>query len=268
MRVRDLGELTGDVLVFGGPYSNLQATRALIAAAQARGIPASNCICTGDVVAYGADAAATVAAVRGFGGPVLAGNCERQLAAGADDCGCGFAAGTVCDRLSAGWYAHADAQTGADDRAWMAGLPDLLAFRHAGRRVVALHGGATDVARFLWPTSPAAAFAAEFAAAEAAAGPVDLVIAGHCGLAFARDIGMRQWINAGAIGLPPHDGRPETRFAVLPGTGAGVTFHSLAYDHAAARAAMERAGLTQGYHRSLTRGIWPSEDVLPAELRR
>ena len=106
----------------------------------------------------------------------------------------------------------------------------------------------------------------EINALEQDIGPVDGVVAGHSGIAFHRKIGRHQWINAGAIGLPPHDGRPETRYAVLE--NGEVTIHRLRYDHQAARQAMEDAGLTQGYHEALTTGIWPSEDVLPPELRR
>lgn len=49
---RNSGEVTGEALVFGGPYSNLQAIEALIAEAAQRRVPAGSCICTGDVVAY------------------------------------------------------------------------------------------------------------------------------------------------------------------------------------------------------------------------
>ena len=264
--VQDLGVLSGEVMVFGGPYSNLQATQALIAQAAARGVPASHCICTGDVVAYCADAAETVTAIRDFGCPVVAGNCEKQLAAGSADCGCGFEEGTECELLSAGWYAYAKARITATDRDWMRGLPDIVTFRHDRRRVAVIHGGVTDVARFLWPTSEVAEFSEEVAEIEAAVGTCDQVIAGHAGLAFARDIDAVQWINAGVIGMPPHDGRPETRFTILSGSGA--VFHRLGYDHGAAFAAMQRAGLKQGYDRGLQSGFWPSEDVLPAALRR
>lgn len=266
MRIVDIGTLEGAVLVFGGPYSNLQATQALIEEARARGIPAERCICTGDVVAYCAQPAETVAALRDFGCWVVAGNCEQQLAAGALDCGCGFEAGTVCDRLSAGWYAHASAHVAAQDRAWMVGLPDLMTFAHQGRRYAALHGGATDVSRFLWPVSQDEAFAEEFTALEALCGPVDGVIAGHSGLPFLRMLGARRWINAGAIGMPPNEAAPQTRFAVLDETG--VRFHAMGYDHRAAAQAMKEAGLTQGYDAALSSGLWPSEDVLPPILRQ
>jgi len=61
MNVQGLGDLDTPVLLFGGPYSNLQATRALRAEATRLGIAPDHVICTGDVVAYCADSAATVA---------------------------------------------------------------------------------------------------------------------------------------------------------------------------------------------------------------
>ena len=65
--------------------------------------------------------------------PLIAGNCEENLAAGALDCGCGFAEGTACDLLSRAWYAHADRQVTKAHRAWMAGLPHRLMVRLPGQ---------------------------------------------------------------------------------------------------------------------------------------
>jgi len=83
----DLGELSGPVLVFGGPYSNLEAARAIRAEAARLGVPPARTICTGDVVAYCADPGATVALVRDWGIAVVMGNVEESLGAGAGDCG-------------------------------------------------------------------------------------------------------------------------------------------------------------------------------------
>ena len=101
----DLGRLDGPVLLFGGNYSNLQATDALIVEAAHRGIPPARVICTGDVVAYCAEPEETTQAIRDWGCHVIAGNCEEQLAAVAADCACGFEPGTECDTLAKGWYA-------------------------------------------------------------------------------------------------------------------------------------------------------------------
>lgn len=266
MRIVDLGVLEGPLLVFGGPYSNLQATEALLSEGARRGIAASQMICTGDVVAYCAAPAETVSRVRESGCVVVAGNCERQLAANAMDCGCGFEEGTACDLLSAGWYAHADREIGADDRAWMAGLPDLVVFTHEGKRWAVLHGGVSDISRFLWSVSQNIEFAEEIELVRRAVGDVDGILAGHSGIPFRRDVGGVDWVNAGVIGMPPHDGGTATRYVVLE--GGTVEFCTLAYDEMAAREAMETVGLRQGYHAALTSGIWPSEDVLPPVLRR
>lgn len=255
----------GPLLVFGGPYSNLQATQAILAEAARRGIPPQRVICTGDVVAYGADAAACCDLIMASGIWVIAGNCEENLAAGALDCGCGFEEGTVCDLLSRAWYAHAKRQVTAAHRAWMAGLPYRLMIRLPdGRSLAVLHGGARDISRFIFASAEHKDLADEIAATGC-----DGVIAGHCGIPFVRQVGPGVWINAGAIGMPADDGTPRIWFAVLtPGeTGLGVETLPLQYDHAAAAAAMRKAGLPEGYAAALGSGLWPSCDVLPPAER-
>ena len=266
MQVHDLGELDGPLLIFGGPYSNLQATQAVMVEAERRDIAPERMICTGDIVAYCAQPAETVAAIRGLGCPVVAGNCERQLAARAGDCGCGFEVGTLCDRLSAKWYAQAEAAISDEARDWMAALPDMITFTHHGRRHAVIHGGIRDISRFLWPVSHEDELIEEIEIIQSVVGDISCILAGHCGLAFAKRIGSVDWINAGAIGMPPHDGRSETAFATLEAGRA--TLHRLPYDHEGAQAAMRATGLTQGYHTALGTGYWPSEEVLPPALRR
>ena len=266
MDVQDLGHLDGPVLFFGGPYSNLPATEALIAEAQKRCIPANHMICTGDLVAYCANPAQTVAAIQDLGCAVVAGNCEKQLAANAMDCGCGFDEGSACDLLSAGWFAHADAAIGAGDRGWMQALPDVVTFTHRGARCAVLHGGVTDISRFLWSVSPEDAFQTEIESLQGHVGQVDLVVSGHSGIAFQRRVDGVRWVNAGVIGMPPNNGRPQTQYATME--NGQVQVHWLHYDHEKAAHAMADCGLTQGYDRALLTGYWPSEDVLPPSLRR
>jgi predicted phosphodiesterase len=257
----------GPLLVFGGPYSNLQAMRAVLAEAARRGIPAHRILCTGDIVAYGADAAACCDLAMASGILVLMGNCEENLAAGALDCGCGFEEGTACDLLSRAWYAHADRQVTAAHRAWMGACPRrMVVALPDGRRLAVLHGGAADISRFIFSSAEDAALAGEIAAAGC-----DGVIAGHCGIPFARSVGAGLWLNAGAVGMPANDGTPRAWFAVLTPQAASlrVEILPLAYDHAAAAAAMRAAGLPEGYAAALSTGLWPSIDVLPpAELAR
>lgn len=264
--VVDLGELNGPVLLFGGPYSNLRAMQALISVAERRGIPPERMICTGDVCAYAAEAERTAQTVRGLGCPVVAGNCEDSLGFNAADCGCGFEEGATCDRLSAEWFAHASQQISDETRLWMRGLPGRAVFSQAGNRYAVIHGGAEQVNAFIWPTDPAERKATEIAVLERELGPLDGVICGHSGIAFVERVGSCDWINAGAIGLPGHDGDVRTSYAVLD--AGEVALDRLTYDHAGAAAAMEQVGLTAGYQNTLRSGWWPSEDSFPPEMRR
>lgn len=265
MQIQELGTLEGDVVLFGGAYSNVHALAALLDQAREWGVATSQVICTGDLVAYCADPAETVALFRDTGCPTIAGNCEKQLAASEMDCGCGFEEGTTCDRLSAAWFAHADRNIGAQDRSWMAKLPDILTFTYAGRRYCVIHGGVTDISRFVWSVSPDEVFKEEMSALQRLIGQVDIVIAGHSGIPFIKPVDGTQWINAGAIGMPPHDGQSTTRFVRLHNGQPRI--HSLQYDTSRAVTNMVNAGLTQGYDIALETGYWPSEDVLPLQLR-
>ncbi len=262
MKVTDLGELTGKVVLFGGPYANLQATRALFK--EIADVPVCNRVCTGDLVAYCADPVATTECIRSQTGAIVAGNCEIQLANDADDCGCGFEEGSVCDLASQGWYPFARARMNAY-RDWFVELPKIVTFRHAEKRCAVIHGGISDIARFIWPSDSDTVFLEEIKLLEDIVGDIDIVVAGHCGLPFERRVGRYNWINAGVIGMPPHDGKADTRYAIL--SEDGVRFHTLIYDYSAASEAMRGEGLVNGYAQALINGLWPSEDVLPSELR-
>lgn len=268
MIIKDLGRLDDPVLLYGGPYSNLQATNALFAMADVLGIAPQRRICTGDVVAYCADPLATARRVLADGGVLVAGNCERQIAQGAADCGCGFDDGSTCDILSKGWYPHAlrALMNEADIRAAFAEAHDVALFTQNAKRFAVIHGGASDIARFLWSTSDEGEFKTEVALIEAEVGAIDAVVAGHSGIPFVRQIGRHTWINAGVIGMPANDGRQVTRFAILE--HAEPRIGVLTYEADVAAAAMIAAGLTQGYDVALTTGYWPSEDILPCDLRR
>lgn len=264
-RVKNLGELAGDVLVFGGAHSNLHATRALLGRADALGIARHRRIFTGDAVAYCGDPVQTVRALWGHC-ELVAGNCEKQLVAGADDCGCGFKDGSACAQMSVAWFRFARKSLGAAELSHMADCADIIVFSAYGLRYAVIHGGATDISRYLWPSSPDAEFASEIAAITDQVGRIDAVVAGHCGVAFERHVAGVRWINPGAIGMPPNDGRRQTRYMLL--TERGARIERLDYDVHGAMTAMQSAGLVQGYDQALKTGIWPSQDILPKQMRR
>lgn len=100
----DLGSMDGPLLLFGGPYGNLEALTAIRNEAQRRHIPAQQIICTGDLTAYCGSPFESVEVTRDWGIHVVMGNCEEALADSAMDCGCGFDEGSVCAQLSESWF--------------------------------------------------------------------------------------------------------------------------------------------------------------------
>lgn len=253
------------LLVFGGPYSNLEALQAMIAETRRRGIPPERVICTGDVVAYGADAAATAELVRDFGCHVIMGNCEESLAASLGDCGCGFPEGSACQRLATDWFQHASREMTPTVRNWMSALPRRIVVEIGSLRLAVVHGGVGSINQFIFASTPA-----EEKARQLAAAGVDGVIAGHCGIPFTQTVGGRLWHNAGAIGMPANDGTSRVWYSVLTALDGLVSVEHcpLAYDREAAAAKMRRAALPEGYAAALGNGLWPSCDVLPIDEMR
>ncbi len=256
-------DTSGPLLVFGGPYSNLRATEALIAEAARLGIPPTRVICTGDVVAYCAEAEETSRAVASWGCTIIQGNCEQQLADGAVDCACNFEAGSACDLLAKGWYPFANARISPEMRAWMGGLPETLRFRIGDVSFRVIHGGVGQVNRWV--------FASETTALkeECAAVGCDVIIAGHAGVPFIQRVGRQTWFNPGVIGMPANDGTTDVWYGLIEPVSGGVQLstHRLSYDFVGAAAAMRKYGYANGYAKSLITGIWPSLDVLPLAER-
>ncbi len=196
--------------------------------------------------------------------PVVVENCEIQLAENAEDCGCGFEAGSTCSRVSQSWYAYAKEIIGDSDREWMADLPYCLVFQHGVQRYAVIQGGTSDVSRFLWSLSFENDFWHEILILQEEIRAFAAVVASHCGIAFERNIDGINWINTSAIGMPCNDGVSGTSYVLL--TPDGPQFICLKYDVDGAVVAMEAAGLTQGYHKALNTGYWSSEEILPKAM--
>ena len=255
---------TKPLLVFGGPYSNLEATRAMRQRAESLAIPAHNVICTGDVVAYCAAPEETARLVADWGCHVIQGNCEQQLAAGAEDCACNFEDGTECAALAKGWYPFANGRMSAEMRTWMGGLPETLRFTFAGRALRVVHGGTDIVNRWVFPSER------EILTEEVVLAGADVIIAGHSGIPSITRVRKRVWFNPGVIGMPANDGTTDVWYGLIRATDDGgviLSTHRLAYDHHTTAAAMRRFGHANGYARTLVTGLWPSLDILPPAER-
>lgn len=259
-----LGDVTEPLLICGGAFSNLEALRAVLDTAQGLGIPSDRVIHTGDAVAYCANPAETVALLREARIHAIQGNVEENLWGSMPDCGCGYGAGSLCEKLSAEWFAYADGLIDNELRAWMGGLPGHLTFTMQGHRVRVVHGGVREINAFFYPSTSAEVMMAEFAAAD-----TDIVIAGHSSIPFTRRVGMSVWHNPGPLGLPANDGTPRVWYSLMVPENGAIRFehHPLNYDHEAAHAKMIEADLPGGYAQSLLSGLWPSLEILPETER-
>ena len=261
--MQDLNELSGPVLIFGGPYSNFQATHAMQQQAMHRGIAPENVICNGDLVAYCADPETTVDLVRDWGIHVVMGNCEESIGNQEPDCGCGFEQGTLCSTLSIDWYNYANARVSPGNRLWMRNLPRQITFSLAGKRFAVIHGGVEDISEFVFDSSDAVR--KQSAAANLG---VDCVVGGHCGLPFGNQLEQCYWLNTGVIGMPANDGSTSGWYLLLESLGGNqqqitASWHRLIFDSAKSAVAMQQAGLGADYRNTLLTGLWPSMDVLP-----
>ncbi len=255
----ELGDIDKPLLVFGGPYSNLAATEAMLARAAQLGFAPEQIICTGDVVAYCAEPEQTCQLLIESGIHVVMGNCEESLASEADDCGCGFEPGMLCSTLSEQWYRYATQHISAETRQWMAQLPPSLSFNLAGYRVRVIHGGVSQINRFIFASTNEQIKLQELQDAQA-----DIIIGGHCGIPFGQRLGSRAWLNAGVIGLPANDGTRSGWYLLLTPSAKGIEaeWRRLDYDHDHSFNSMQEAGLNS-YAQTLQTGLWPSMDILP-----
>ncbi len=255
----NLGKLNGPIMIFGGPYSNFAATRAIYDQARKLNIPAGNIICTGDIVAYCGEPNETIEFIRDRGIRVVMGNCEESLAANTGDCGCGFEQGTTCSVLSMKWFEYANAIIKDDHRRWMANLPRAITFQYAGFNCRAIHASVDSMNRFVFESGSLVDKSAQLREVDA-----DVIIGGHSGIPFGQKVAAGYWLNAGVIGMPANDGSAQTWFMLLETDESDVTasWHKLDYEAGTSQQTTLAAGMPE-YAQALLDGLWPGQEVLP-----
>ena len=255
----DLGNIAATALIFGGPYSNLQATVAMQARAQELGISADRVVCTGDIVAYCAEPAETIDLIQSWGIHVVMGNCEESLAFGEPDCGCGFEPDSSCSTLAVTWYQYADRHVTRAQRRWMQKLPRSIEFEMSGTRFKTVHASLSSINEFVFASGDTGAKLSQIREAG-----VDAMIGGHAGIPFGQRIDDNYWLNAGVIGMPANDAGNHGWYMLIEPAddGLNASWHRLDYDYAASLQSTMAAGMRE-YGEALGTGLWPSIDILP-----
>ncbi|NKB62913.1 MAG: metallophosphoesterase [Gammaproteobacteria bacterium] len=256
----NLGEMSQSMLIFGGPYSNLQATIAMQEIALQERIPPENIVCTGDIVAYCADPEQTTNLIREWGINVVMGNCEESIGFSSNNCGCGFEEGSVCATLSVDWYNYCLREIGTKNQLWMQRLPRRIQFTVNQLSFDVIHGGVSNISEFIFESSDLAKKYSDISSLS-----THCIIGGHSGIPFGQTVRDRYWLNAGVIGMPANDGQQNGWYMRLEPTGDGAiaSWHTLNFDNASAAASMKTMGLPSEYQTSLINGLWPSLSVLP-----
>ncbi|WP_231871785.1 metallophosphoesterase [Oleiphilus sp. HI0079] len=258
--------MTSPVIVFGGPYSNLAALTAMKQKSAELQVPATNIICTGDVVAYCAQAQETIDLIRDWGIHVVQGNCEDSLANDKEDCGCGFDEESVCDIASKQWFAFARKAVNKESKNWMATLPTSISFSYNHTAMHVIHGGLEQQNQFIFASSSTKEKQKQLETAHA-----NVMIGGHCGIPFGQQLDANHyWLNAGVIGMPANDGEASTWYMTLSKSASHieVAWHRLRYTVSDTVSAMQTHQLCPGYAEALESGLWPSLDILPDPERK
>jgi len=258
--IKDIGKISGKVLVFGGPYSNYHAVTELQRIAENMNLRPDQVICTGDTVAYCAQPQETVHTIREWGIHVIAGNVEIQLFTRGNVCGCNVGYGTLCDILSRHWYTYARNAMTSDNLEWMGALPGFLKFEIGDRKILIVHGGFDEIAEHIYHSTPWERKQDQLEKAGA-----DIIIGGHCGLPFMDHHGDRAWLNGGVLGMPANDGTPRVWYLTIEVEESGLrcTLHPMEYDFEKTAEKMEEVKLPKQYIQNIRTGIWPDMSQLP-----
>lgn len=260
---RQLPDISGTLLVFGGVYSNLQALEALQQNAKELKIPSTNIICTGDIAGYCAQPEECFQLVENWGIAAIAGNVEIKLREEENNCGCNFSEGGRCNIFSKNWYAFAASKMTEQRKDWLLSLPDFLSFQFGLHKCFVLHGSQANTAEYIFKSSPWELKQHSFKAADA-----DVILAGHSGLPFAQQQENKLWLNSGALGMPANDAGTHVWYALLWLNDKGelcYSFEKLDYDYKKAAALMLDNELPAAYAQTLQNGLWDNCEILPEE---
>lgn len=251
------------IAVFGGVYSNYLALEATLEDARRRDVEAIFCL--GDMGAFGPHPDGVFPPLTQAGVLAIQGNYDDSLAAGKEDCGCGYTdpRDNFFARIS---YEYTFKNTSAENKAWLRTLPKHRRIRLGEHRVLMCHGSPRMLNEFLWESTTPNGLLEKFMRDYQA----EVILCTHTGIKWHRALaGGRHLVNVGAIGRPENDGMTNVWYAILTAdAGLQVEFVPVLYDHEALAREMEREGLPSEFVETVRTGWWTTcLEILPAKER-
>jgi calcineurin-like phosphoesterase family protein len=252
------------IAVFGGVYSNHLALLELLEDAARRGAEALYCL--GDLGAFGPNPEKVRPLLAQ--GQVLAiqGNYEESLAAGREDCNCGYT-DPRDNHFAEISYRYTERNCSPDFKAWMGTLPPRRRVRVGDRELLLVHGSPRRVNEFLFHSTAPVPFLEVLLDQSRCDG----ILATHTGLHWHRRLPSgRDVVNVGVIGRPANDGRTNVWYAMIEDREGdlAVELVPLAYDHLGLAAEMRSEGLPEEFVETVLTGWWTTcLEILPARER-
>ncbi len=260
----------GKIAVFGGVYNNSHALEALLEDAGRRGAEAIYCL--GDLGGFGPHPERVRPLLEEGGVRLIQGNYEESLAAGREDCNCGYA-DPRDNHFADLSYRYTERHSSPQFKAWMGTQPLRRRVEVGGRELLLVHGSPRQINEFLFHSTSPVPFLEVMLERERCDG----MLCTHTGLHWHRRLPSgRDVVNVGVIGRPANDGRTEVWYALLDDRGAsrktgpplGVELVPLAYDHQTLAQEMSREELPEEFIETIESGWWTTcLEILPARER-
>ena len=252
------------IAVFGGVYNNHFALAELLEDAVRRG--AEVIYCLGDLGGFGPNPEKVRPLLIQGGVLAIQGNYEESLAAGREDCNCGYT-DPRDNHFAEISYRYTERNCSPELKAWMGTLPKRRRVQVGSRELLLVHGSPRRVNEFLFRSTSPVPFLEVLLDQQRC----DAFLCTHTGLHWHRRLPSgRDVVNVGVIGRPANDGNSHVWYSVLEAReeGLAVELVPLPYDHQALAAEMRRERLPEEFVETILTGWWTTcLEILPARER-
>ena len=252
------------IVAFGGVYNNHYGLTALLETVGGHDVDAVYCL--GDFGGFGPEPERVWPLLEAGDVRSIQGNYEQSLAAGREDCNCGYTdpRDNHFARISYGYTERncSDAFTG-----WMGTLPTRRRVRLGSRELLLVHGSPRRINEFMFRSTSPVPYLERLLDQEGA----DAILCTHTGLPWHRRLPSgRDVVNVGVIGRPANDGTTRVWYALLEAgeEGLSVSLEPLVYDHEALASDMRQEHLPEEFVETILTGWWTTcLEILPAKER-